>query len=178
MNSAHFIFRISHWSALAFASICVNVSSNCTQGHYYKLIPEWNQNFSELFFLYQIWKLKSISRPWVVPALVSNRRFCSFTVLEICHTLHVLYAQLYVGASYCVVDPAVGDLRSPSVSEDAVLHALHTWVFPQVPEGRLVLFHIYGWHTQKEETGWGKMINKELWLFKISLTLWNICSSL
>lgn len=45
-------------------------------------------------------------------------------------------------ASYCVVDPAVGDLRSSSVSENAVLHALHARIFSQVPERWLVLFHL------------------------------------
>lgn len=68
-----------------------------------------------------------------------------------------------LGASYCVVDPAVGDLRSSSVSEDTVLHALHTRVFPQVPEGRLVLFHIYGWHTNKRQVEKKKMI--KMWSF-------------
>lgn len=52
------------------------------------------------------------------------------------------------GASYHVVDPAVGDLRSSSISENAVLHTLDTRIFPQVPEGWFVFFHLCT-HIQK-----------------------------
>lgn len=54
------------------------------------------------------------------------------------------------GASYCVVDPAVGDLRSSSVSENAVLHALHARVFPQVPKRRFVFLYLC---THKQKAG-------------------------
>lgn len=44
--------------------------------------------------------------------------------------------------SYLMVKPGAGDLRSPSVSEDIVLHAFHAGVFSHFrPEWRLVLFH-------------------------------------
>lgn len=45
--------------------------------------------------------------------------------------------------TYWVVDPAVGDLWPPSVSENAVLHTLHTRVLPHLTEGRFVVLHLY-----------------------------------
>lgn len=71
------------------------------------------------------------------------------------------------GASYCVVDPAVGDLRSSSISENAVLHALDTWIFPQVPKGWFVFFHLCT-HKQKISTkkiGLWPYRTGDLWLF-------------
>lgn len=128
VNSARFIYRVSHYSALTFASISVSVPANCTHSHYYWLTCDsCDENL-----IFRI-KMQKIKRSFEA---VREIMWLGFSVL---------------GASYCVVDPAVGDLRSSSVSEDTVLHALHTRVFPQVPEGRLVLFHIYGWHTNNTD---------------------------
>lgn len=55
------------------------------------------------------------------------------------------------GASYCMVDPAVGDLWSSSVSENAILHALYTRVLPQVAKGWLVLFHLCMQNKRKKK---------------------------
>ena len=57
------------------------------------------------------------------------------------------------GVSYCVAGPAVGDLRPPSVSENTVLHALYTWVLPQVSKRGLILFHLCGGAQKKREGG-------------------------
>lgn len=50
-----------------------------------------------------------------------------------------------------VADPAVGDLGPASVSQDAVLHALHARVLPQVSKRRLVLFHLCAGERQRRE---------------------------
>lgn len=50
-----------------------------------------------------------------------------------------------------MVDPAVGDLRSSSVSEDTVLHALHTWVFPHIPKGWFVFFDLCTCNEEKKK---------------------------
>ncbi len=95
------------------------------------------------------------------------------------------------GASYCVVDPAVGDLRSSSVSENAVLHTLYTRVFPQVTKGWLILFHLCRHthtrthththtHTHTQTNKYRKISlwpfqTGELWLFYTSNKLWDRC---
>ena len=68
------------------------------------------------------------------------------SITPVCHLSATVCS--VCGASYWVVGPAVGNLRSSSVPENTVLHALHTWVFPQVPKRGLVLFHLCSEDTQ------------------------------
>lgn len=46
------------------------------------------------------------------------------------------------GTSYRVVAPAVGHLWPSPVSQDTVLHALHTGIFPQVPKWWFIFFDL------------------------------------
>lgn len=58
----------------------------------------------------------------------------------------------HVWCSYLMVKPGAGDLGSPSVSQDIVLHAFHTGVFSHFgAEGGLVLFHF--WQEKKQTQG-------------------------